>query len=276
MKKLLIALTIAVSLIACGSDKKETKEPSKDISTVFSPIIAGTWVMTDYITDLGKTKSPKASAGKLEGIVSMIIDPAIIQGDTITVAASWNNHEGYTFYLFFRQGQNKQSLATDHTDRDSSGNFYELSYDIKNNDTTLALNHYNKDKKLLHARQFTKVRGPLTADSEPYGLQYMANKVLLAGSYNATDDEGKKSKVTLTEDGMAKGMGTHTTYYIFTDFTGPDETNLDEMCFDFGTKTQKPYIFEIKADTVLLYKAMENEERTLLICGPLKYTLVKE
>lgn len=231
--------------------------------------------MTDYITDLQKTKSPKASAGVLQGVVSMEIDPADPTGDTSIVSASLNNHEGMTFYLFYRPGQDGQSLTTALTDEDGSGNFYELAYNISGTDTTLQLKHYNKEKKLLDTRGFTRVTGPLTDDSEPYGLQYMANKVLLSGTYNVTDDEGNAFKAELTDDGMAKGVAGHTTYYIFTDFIGDEQTNLDEMVFDPGSKTQKPYIFEIKADTVWLYKAMENEERTLLIKGPLKYTMVR-
>lgn len=276
MKKLILILLTASTLAACSSGDNETKETTTDIHTTFSPIIKGTWVMTDYITDLQKTKSPKASAGVLQGVVSMEIDPAAPTGDTSIVSASLNNHEGMTFYLFYRPGQDGQSLATALTDEDGSGNFYELAYNISGADTTLQLKHYNKEKKLLDTRGFTRVTGPLTDDSEPYGLQYMANKVLLSGTYNVTDDEGNTFKAELTDDGMAKGVAGHSTYYIFTDFLGDEQTNLDEMVFDPGAKTQKPYIFEIKADTVQLYKAMENEERTLLIRGPLKYTMVRE
>ncbi|MBW7912364.1 MAG: hypothetical protein H3C54_01360 [Taibaiella sp.] len=275
MKKLLLILLAVSTFLSCSSGGNETKETTADIHTSFSPIIKGTWVMTDYITDLQKTKSPKASAGVLQGVVSMEIDPADPTGDTSIVSASLNNHEGMTFYLFYRPGQDGQSLTTALTDEDGSGNFYELAYNISGTDTTLQLKHYNKEKKLLDTRGFTRVTGPLTDDSEPYGLQYMANKVLLSGTYNVTDDEGNAFKAELTDDGMAKGVAGHTTYYIFTDFIGDEQTNLDEMVFDPGSKTQKPYIFEIKADTVWLYKAMENEERTLLIKGPLKYTMVR-
>ncbi len=276
MKQLLLILLATHMLAACSSGETQNNNAPADIHSAFSPIIKGTWVMTDYITDLQKTKSPKASAGILQGVVSMEIDPSAIYGDTTIVSASFNNHEGMTFYLFFRPGQEAKSLPTALTDEDGSGNFYELGYNIAGKDTVLQLKHYNKEKKLLDTRNFTKVTGPLTDESEPYGLQYMANKVLFSGKYNVTDDEGNSFKGDLTDDGMAKGIGAHTTYYIFTDFIGDEQTNLDEMVFDKGAKTQKPYIFEIKGDTILLYKAMENEERTLLIRGPLKYTMVKE
>lgn len=276
MKKLLLILLTICTVAACSSGDNETKEAPADIHASFSPIIKGTWVMTDYITDLQKTKSPKASSGILKGIVSIEIDPSEPTGDTTTASASLNNHEGMTFYLFFRRGQDARSLTTDIPDENGSGSFYELAYNIAGGDTMLELKHYNKEKKLVDSRSFTRVTGPLTDDSEPYGLQYMANKVLFSGKYNVTDDEGNIFKAELTDDGMAKGIGAHTTYYIFTDFIGDEQTNLDEMVFDPGVKTQKPYIFEISADTMLLYKAMENDERTLLIRGPLKYTMVRE
>lgn len=275
MKQLLLILLVIGTLAACSSGDNQDKQTPADIQASFSPIIKGTWVMTDYINDLQKTKSPKASSGILQGVVSMEIDPAAPTGDTTIISASLNNHEGMTFYLFYRPGQDGQSLATALTDEDGSGNFYELAYNISGTDTTLQLKHYNKEKKLLDTRGFTRVTGPLTDDSEPYGLQYIANKVLLSGKYNVTDDEGNAFNAELTDDGMANGVAGHTTYYIFTDFIGDEQTNLDEMVFDPGSKTQKPYIFEIKADSVLLYKAMENEERTLLIKGPLKYTMVR-
>lgn len=276
VKRLLLVVTAACTFAACGSGENETKETPAATRASFSPVVKGTWVMTDYIAHLQKTKSPKASADVLKGVVAMEIDPSEPDGDSTIVSANFNNHEGMTFYLYFRPGQEPNSLVTALTDEDGSGNFYDLGYTIMGDDTLLELRHYNKEKKLLDTRTFTKVTGPLTADSEPYGLQYMANKVLFAGNYNVTDDEGNSFEVELTDDGMAKGMEGHTTYYVFTDFMGGEQTNLDEMVFDPGVKSQKPYIFEIKGDTTLLYKAMENEDRTLLIQGPLEYTMVRK
>lgn len=276
MKKLIYILMLPLLLMACSSGNPETTEAPKDLKGTFQPIINGVWVMTDYLDALAATKSPKAASSKLEGIVSMEINTSEIQGDSLIVAGSWNNHEGYVFNIYFRQGQDAQSLVTTHPYNDFGTDFHELSYAVENKDTLLLLKRYNKDKQLQHTRKFRKVTGPQTADSEPYGLQYMANKVLLSGKYLAIDEKGTSTNIELTDDGMAKGFGKHTTYYIYTDFLGNELTNLDEMSFDPFTKTQKPYVFEIKGDTVLLYQAMENDERTLLIRGPLKHTLIKQ
>lgn len=276
MKKLLLAASIIAIFAAACNSNSSNKEEAKDLVGTFKPIVSGAWVMTDYINELNKTKSPLAASAKLKDVVSLNIDFSMLKGDSVDVSASLNNHEGYLFSLYLREGQDERSLATGHTSMDNPGAFYELAYTINNNDTSLVLNHYDKSKKLLDKKAFTKVTGVQSENGEPYGLQYMANKVLLAGKYTATDDAGKTSEVILTDDGMVTGLGTHSTYFIFTDFLGGDETNLDEMAFDERTKNQKPYIFEINADTVWFFQAKENEERTLLIKGPLKYTMVKQ
>lgn len=274
MKKLLYIFTLPLLLLACG-DVEKTGTP-KDIKATFMPIVNGTWVMEDYFTELEKTNSPKLASEKLKGIVSMDINTSDIQGDSLVVSASWNNHEGYVYHLFFRQGQDEQSLVTTHPYSDNGTDFYELAYTVDNNDTLLVMKLYGKDKKLKEQRRYVKVTGPQADNSEPYGIQYVANKVLLSGKYTATDSNGISSTIEMTDDGMVTGFGKHTTYYIYTDFLGAELTNLDEMSFDAFTKTQKPYIFEIAKDTVYLYQALENEERTLLIRGPLKYTLIKQ
>lgn len=276
MKKLFVLLLPILLLAACGEDSVEDKAANRhELISEFSPIIQGTWVLTDYIDALEKTKSPMEASAMLTGPVFMRIDPSEITGDTIYVASSMNNHEGYTFYLFMQQGADKQSLKTDHMDESGQGS-YELSYEI-NDDTTLFLRKYNDDKKLVSSRSFTKVTGPQGADSQPYGVAYMANKVLFAGEYTIRDEiTGETKEIELTPDGFVEGMETHHTYYVFTDFMEEVETNLDEMLFDEHTRNQKGYIFDIEGDTIMLFKAMENEERTLLIKGPLTYTLVRK
>lgn len=284
MKRIILCGVSALLLAAC--DNPGDKQPTGD-KTAMVPVanvMSGTWVMSDYLNDLRQTGSPKASSPKLNGVVSMLVDASLVQGDTILVSASLNNHEGLNFYLFLRQGQNEHSLQTDHTT--GTDDSYELSYSIKD-DTVLQLLHYDKDKKLVDSRDFTKVRGPLTEESEPYGLQYMVNKVLFSGRYRLIDEDSTKNikkqstensgrEIELTDDGMVRGMQEHKTYYVFTDFLGDVETNLDEMAFDPQTKNQKPYIFQVNGDTIRLYKALENEDRTLLVTGALRYTLIKQ
>lgn len=269
------ALLCLTLFAACGNDSATETDKPENLTEKFAPYINGSWIMTDYVHNLATTKSPKASSEKLKDVVYMSINTAEMDGDTIIVSSSLNNHEGYTFYLFMRKGQNEQSLQTEHTDETGDG-FYELSYEVNNNDTMLYLNHYSAGKQFIGKKSFSKITGAQSENGQPYNVAYVANKVLFSGNYTVTDSEGKTSKANFTDDGLVTGIGGHKTYYIFTDFIGDDETNLDELLFDEHTMSQKGYIFEISGDTTRLYKASENEERTLLIKGPLTYTLVRE
>lgn len=260
---------------ACGQDENPSNDNQHNIISQFTPIINGTWVLTDYIDALTKTQSPKEASAVLKNVVVMQIDPTEMEGDTVFVSSSMNNHKSFTFYLFMRLGQDNQSLQTELTN-DERESFFELSYNT-DTDTTLLLKEYDKDKKLISSKSFAKVTGPQNQDSQPYGIAYMANKILFAGKYTLTDEtDGSRKIIELTPDGLVKGMGIHSTYFVFTDFMEEVETNLDEMLFDENTRNQKGYIFEINADTIRLYKALENEERTLLIRGEHRYTLMRQ
>ena len=276
MKHIVTILSALVLFASCknGDEKPELKETDK-IASVMEPAIQGSWVMEDYITDLQKTKSPLASSAKLEGLVSIDIDTRGHTGDSSSVSGSLNNHEGVAFYVYFRKGQNGNAIPTNYSDNE--GDSYELDYTVVNADTMLIMYHYDKAKKLLDKRNYTKWKEPVADYDEPSGLQRFANTALLAGKYKATDDKGKVYNWELSKGGNLIGVEGHNTYYIFTDFLGEgDGYKIDELCFDKSEKTQKPFIFEIKGDTVLFYGASEDKERTKLIKGELKYTLVKQ
>lgn len=271
------ALGVAVFFSACNNNStKATKNEADEIAAKIEPFIQGSWVMSDYITSLSQTKSPLASGSVLTDIVSLDIDTrGQHSGDSASVAASLNNHEGYAFYIYFRKGQSGTSIPTNHTD--DKGGFYEMDYTIVDADTLLVLYHYGNDKKLLDKRNYTRWKSPLAENDEPSVLQRTANSILFTGKYKATDDKGITTDWEFTSGGIAQGVEGHSTYYVFTDFIAEEEGyKIDEMCFDEHTKTQKPFIFSIKGDTTYLYQAKENTERTKLEQGPLKYTLLKQ
>ena len=274
MKKLLLLLFIPFLLTACEADNTDNQQTA-DVSD-YKPVIAGTWVVKDYYDALEKTKSPKEAYTSLKGIVSMIIDTTDMEGDSILVSARWNHKESYLYNIYLRPGKGAHSLQTTHPYSNYGSDYLEIAYTIEKGDTVLQMNRYDNAGKQKESKTYLRVTGPQGPDSEPYGVQYVANKVLFSGKYKATDENGKTMDVELTDDGLVKGFGTHTLYYIYTDFDGDELTNLDEMAFDAFTKTQKPYIFEIKDGNILLYQALQNDERTQLIRGDLKYTLVKE
>lgn len=278
MKHIATILSIAVLFAACKNGTETKKTEAEEIADRVMPVIKGTWVMTDYITSLQQTKSPLASSTVLKDVVMLDIldmDSMAHQGDSLGISGSLNNHEGLTFNIYFRKGHTETAVPVSYSDND--GSFYELDYAIANNDTTLVMNHYGKDNKLIAKRDFTKWKQPVADYDEPSPLQRTVNKVLFAGKYKATDESGKTYDWELTNGGITLGVEGHKTYYVFTDFIAEEEGYMvDELCFDEHEKTQKPFIFSIKGDTTYLYEAKENKERTKLEQGTLKYTLLKQ
>lgn len=277
MKRLLYIIAALIVLASCKDKATQQAEEAKELADRFAPVINGAWVMTGYIEDLAKTKSPLASSEILKDIVSMEINTADYTGDSLYVAVSFNNHEGGGFMAYFRPGKNEQSITTALPDYQNSINSYELGYDIANGDTSLVLYHYGAGGKLHDKRSYSKVAPLTTENGEPSALQRATNNVLFAGSYTATDENGTTTDVSFAEDGIITGFEGHSTYYIFTDFIAEEEGyRIDEIIFDERTKNQKPFIFEISGDTTRLFSASENYERTQLLKGALKYTLTRK
>ncbi|HLO69555.1 MAG TPA: hypothetical protein VK167_01715 [Flavipsychrobacter sp.] len=277
MKRLLYILAPVVLLAACKDKATRDAEESKELAARFTPIINGAWVMTDYLTDLGKTKSALASYNKLQGVVYMDILTSTYSGDSLYIPVSFNNHEGGGFMAYFRPGQEDNAIKINLTDNENTTNFYELGYETAGKDTMLVLYHYGSGNKLLDKRNFSKITGTVSDDGEPSGFQRGINSVLFEGSYTATDDAGTAKDITLTRDGMVQGMQGASTYHIYSDYMTEEEGyKVDEFTLDPGTKTQKPFIYQFSGDTIRLFASAENAERTKLEKGALKYTLVRK
>lgn len=276
MKRLLYILAPVLLFAACKDKSTRQAEEAKELAAHFNNIIIGEWVMNDYISELEKTKSPLASYNVLKDVVAMDIRTDEYKGDSLYIPVSFNNHEGGNFMLYYRKGHEENSLLTSLTDNENTINTYELGYEVKGADTMLILYHYGAGNKLIDKRSFTKV--PVaTADGEPSALQRAANNTLFAGNYTATNEQGIVADVLFTADGLLQGFEGCNTYYIFTDFMTEEEGyKTDEICFDERTKNQQPFIFSISGDTIRLYAAKENEERTRLEKGALKYTLIRK
>jgi len=276
MKRLLCILAPVLLFVACKDKATRDAEESKELAAHFSPIINGAWVMTDYLTDLSKTKSALASYNKLQGVVYMDVLTSTYNGDSLYIPVSFNNHEGGGFMVYFRQGTEENSIKTGLTDNENSINSYELGYETAGKDTMLVLYHYGSGNKLLDKRSFSKITGTVSDDGEPSGFQRGINSVLFEGTYTVTDETGVTKDVTLTRDGMVQGMEGASTYHIYSDYMTEEEGyKVDEFTLDPGTKTQKPFIYQFSGDTIKLYSSTENAERTKLEKGALKYTLLR-
>jgi len=269
MKYLKTLLYFSIILNACNSSENDpSSEKSEVLITKFKPIIDGIWVEPTYIDDISKTKSPNKSQGLLAPMVELSIDSNKITGDSLEVGAP-SIHEGSSFVVYFRLGTKQTSLPTNIAHYGSPTNFFELGYLVGNQDTTLIIYRFDKNKTLLEETKFLKV--PKNSEG---ALQYMVNKTLFSGDYDASDTAGNKMKIHFTNDGLVQGLPNFEKYYVLTDFVAEPENKLDEVCFDIQTKNQKCYAYKIIGDTINLYETNENEDGPRP--GPLKYRLVKQ
>lgn len=273
-----------IFLSSCSNNKTSSvhdadpidKDEISRLREHFIPVLNGVWVLTDYIHEIEKTKSPLKASDKLQGIVTLVID-AGVTSDSLEVGASLNNHEGYGFTLFFATGQNENRLKTNIPDYDEASNFYELGYETINNTTFLFLYHYDKTNKLLDKRSFTKVADKQQDDDVAWGLQHFVNDRLFAGRYLLIDSTHTATAVTFKNDGSLIGSSDLKTYAVNTDFMGGPETVLDGMAFNMEVKDSKWFAFKIDRDTTYLYNTIGDEASgALLQLGKIQYRLVRQ
>lgn len=277
MKQTILILSIFLFLTSCQTSGTQTEtnlqtqnDTLSNQHTEIKSIINGSWYELNYIDDIRQTKSPFKSQNALTSIVEIDIDTTKAIGDTLEVGAP-SIHEGYSFRIVFKTGLTKNSVQTDIIDYENENNFYELGYDISNQDTTLIIYHYDKNKKLLGQIKYKKV--PKNSES---ALQYMVNKTLFSSNYKTVDSLGQTLTVNFSNDGNVTGLPNCKKYYVLTDFVAGPENNLDQVCFDIQTDNQRCYAYEIKGDTIKLYDTKESEDHIDLLLGQLKYKLIKQ
>ncbi|MDQ3048872.1 MAG: hypothetical protein M3R27_15080 [Bacteroidota bacterium] len=254
-------------LSACsGEEPRTSNQPTPEADSVSIPfdasVMQGSWVMTDYIMAIERTKSPLKSSDKLTEVVSMYIDIKKLK-DSLEIAASWNNHEGYSFMIYSKKGQLNNSLPVSIKDYDVETNFYELGYELIQDDTFLFIYHYNSAKKLLDKKQFSQI--PMTSGNNDLsdGLQFIVNQQLISGNYYPIDHPDQT--IEFKSDGSVKGFKGFTNYDVWTDFIAwGDEELRDGLCFDREMENSECFRFKISADTLFLSE------------GKSKFILIKE
>ncbi|MES2703254.1 MAG: hypothetical protein V4649_11470 [Bacteroidota bacterium] len=239
------------------------------------PYLYGEWAREDYLEDLKKTKSPYKSSRLLNGVVYMYIDTTKPHTDSMEIGASWNNHEGYTFYLYPNKGTTNHSFLISHPDYDDSTSRYELAYVPGNKSRYLTLYHYNKSNAVIDSVRFVSV--PANTALEP--LQYIVNDILIAGSYKCFDSLNRVTTVKFSSEGKISGVANYTDYLIATDFNGGPE-RIDYIVLSSGNvrSTYTTYGLNFDDDTVRFYGTVEDTLTGGISdsLGALRYTLVKE
>ena len=261
-------------MVACQTNspvkRSTTTNPLPDTTQTFKSIINGDWYQASYIDSIQETKSPFRSQRSLSEYVELNINTRETTGDSLGIGAP-SIHEGSSFIIYFKPGLTSTSFPTNIIDENTASNFYELSYNISRNDTSLTILHYSKEKKLIGQMKYLRA-----AKNSEGALQFMVNKTLFAGNYSAEDSSGKTSVLKFTNDGLVAGISGFKKYYVLTDFVAGPKNNVDEVCLDINTIRQKCYEFEIKGDTIKLYDVQESASQDTLVRGQLKYKLVKQ
>jgi hypothetical protein len=162
-------------------------------------------------------------------------------------------------------------------DYDVKSNFYELGYSFKDRDTILTLYHLNKNLQIVDEVKYTKVANKATDETNAgWGIQFITNKILVAGKYLAIDTAGKTLPVEFSNGGKVIGFLGFKSFDINTDFMVEDDNNIDDVVFDLYSKASKRFIYNFKSDTLLLYDESHNADSTKLIRGKLQYKLVRQ
>jgi PBP1b-binding outer membrane lipoprotein LpoB len=267
---LLILLSILASCTGNEGDQDASNNRPLDQSAAllhqFKPVINGVWVKKNYIRKLVKSKSPLAAAERAKGITTMFIDTAKLKGDSIVVPAGWNNQKASNVILRFQPGRNTTTVMLGDD---------ELSYTIKNGDTTLVIYHYNPDTKETTSDKYIKAFNKQQSTDVHYAMNYMINKGIISGKYDGTDNAGHKISAAFTDDGKVTGLPGFNTYLV-QNYQAADARNAtDNIIFNLNQSNQTVYSFSINKRNLSLYQASANNASGQNR-GLLKYQLTKK
>ena len=253
MKRIVYLPLILSILLSCKSKINDTDQDttaagrldlSQDLMRQFKPIINGVWVKKDYVKKVKKSKSPLEAVEKGTGITVMYIDTVQVKGDSMIVPIVLNNHEGTNTSLKFQAGKNTTTIELGDD---------ELSYKVKNGDTTLIIYSYNEKTKETNTAQYIKAMRSKPAGGLAAGMNRMINQAILSGNYEGTDASGKKINARFTDDGKVTGLPGFSTYFVQVDFISNPEHSHDEIIFNLNAKDQKAYSYIINKRTLSLY-----------------------
>jgi hypothetical protein len=255
-----------------NSESKSDKETDLIIQKDWriKGILPGVWVPDEYIQRIESTRSPYKSSDVLKGVATMIIECDSSTTDSVIIGASWNNHEGYNFTVYF---DSTNYLLTSIPDYDVKSNTYRLGYDITNRDTFLILSHFNMDNSMLDQKKFRRVALDQKSDGADWGLTYIINTRLFSGQYRMLDST-KSGQISFSTAGHLKNFKSYKGYRVLTDFLGgpPD---FDNICFEKSDSKYDCFSFKFSGDTLTLFELIPTGEYDFEKVGDTKYTLVR-
>lgn len=275
MKNIITLSLVIAFLSACSSGKNSQTENTSSDNVVtnnqtatlikeFTPIIQGYWIRKDFIQKVTETKSLLA-ASALTGAAEVEINTSEIKGDSI-VCSTGDNHDGSYATLKFIPGKKPATITF---------NGQDLSYSIKNGDTTLTLGFYDDVQKGFIYYTYVRAFKNSLHDFADNLEQYIDN-LLIAGDYKLLDSVKSSQKVHFDKNGKVTGFIDLERYFINYDLNSDVNDNLDAIYFKGPKKEQLNFTFKISADTLKLYDTRENADSTKLLVGDLKYQFVKQ
>ncbi|WP_035561751.1 hypothetical protein [Hymenobacter sp. IS2118] len=249
-------------------------------------LLGGAWLNTTYTAQLLKTHSPRKAHGYwgASGITVMLIDPTSFEGDSLAVALGFSNHEGMPLrYVHLSESKSANSWRTTSYAESFGDDWSETSlrYQTHNADTLLHLDQRNKKTGRIITTTFRRVRGASgtgAALQEPplqAPLARFINDLLFTGTHSMTDSAGLISSAHFTPSGNVKGLPSHKSYEVNTDFTGPFH-EFDTVFLDIYQKSQEELAFATKGDTIRLFAVHDDTTSYERQRGHLRYTLIRQ
>ena len=297
MRNVTAYLLLLPLLQACQQKPAETtKQPAAAIETPvasvlasakgalaqqFSPIISGSWVSTDYLQEVARTRSPAAAFDYAPAPASLAISSFTTQADSVEIGASYGMHEGGNLTILLQPGKRSNALPIRRDYSDSVGTFREVSYRIGPHDTTLFISSYSrKTDQLIYQQAYRRTGGIATTADLETGVKRGINQLLLARQYRGVDSLGHAVQAQFLLDGTVRGLPFRK-YFVQTDFTEPNPG--DAIVFDVYTKQQCEFAAVYGRDTLRLYiirsvvgvPAGTSDTTTIFSRGRLCYQLVR-
>jgi hypothetical protein len=239
--------------ISYATASTTTVTSAQALAKHFGPIIRGAWVNANYLALLQQTKSPLIAYDSTGYISEIIINPTAISGDSLVAGVGYGNHEGGDLTIYFRAGQQTNTLSTNHHEYESPGSYAELGYRLSASDTMLVLNTFNKQKQLIAHATYRRIRNGKLDQLD--NLTLAANQLLMAGNYVGVDSLQRPTHLQFTADRRVIGWSSIKTYEVNTDFGAGPGNEIDHLIVKGSNKLDRVIHFQFRADTLRLYNA---------------------
>lgn len=181
-------------------------------------LLHGIWLPRKYVQRLQQTQSVYSAYSETPEVAELQIDSMSVEGDTLLVISSLNNHEGYEFKLWIDDRDSILSLASDVCDWDREDNVFGFYYRVRP-DTAMILVAQSTTGKGMHKTEYVRVRKKLYGQDEgEMGYDYFARKTILDRKFTMLDSlkRGMGDVYFDAESGSTAGQR-YAHYNVFTD-----------------------------------------------------------